>query len=165
MLRSRFTAWISILIVGAAVLGGVLGAASGAKQPYAGPNGGRFRISVPADDFDYTDPALAYVAASGALLSTTCANLYNHPDKPPPQGLVAVPEVAKGYPRVSHGGTTLTFTLRTGFRFSDNTPVGPRAFARTLRSADTEAVFTRDDPAPALAELALIPYLMYKRGF
>jgi len=43
--------------------------------------------------------------------------------------------------------------------------LGPRAFARTLRSADTEAVFTRDDPAPALAELALIPYLMYKRGF
>jgi len=132
MLRSRFTAWISMLIVGAAVLGVVLGAASGATQRYADRNDNTFRISVPAGDFDYTDPALAYTAASGALLSTTCANLYNHPDKPPPQGLVAVPEVAKGYPRVSHGGRTLTFTLRTTFHFSDKTAVGPRAFATAI---------------------------------
>jgi hypothetical protein len=26
-------------------------------------------------------------------------------------------------------------------------------------------VFSRDDPVPAAAEIALLPYLMYKRGF
>jgi D-aspartate ligase len=42
----------------------------------------------------------------------------------------------------------------------------PRDFARTLlRDVDTEAVFSRDDPVPAAAEIALLPYLMYKRGF
>jgi predicted ATP-grasp superfamily ATP-dependent carboligase len=37
-------------------------------------------------------------------------------------------------------------------------------YIRSLRSADTEAVFSRDDPRPGLAELALIPYLSVKRG-
>jgi D-aspartate ligase len=43
--------------------------------------------------------------------------------------------------------------------------LGWRAYLRSLREANTEAVFSRDDPLPALAELALIPYLMVKRGF
>lgn len=38
-------------------------------------------------------------------------------------------------------------------------------YLRSLRSADIEAVFSRDDPMPALAELALLPYLAVKRGF
>jgi predicted ATP-grasp superfamily ATP-dependent carboligase len=30
---------------------------------------------------------------------------------------------------------------------------------------DVEAVFSREDPRPGLAEIALLPYLVYKRGF
>ena len=41
----------------------------------------------------------------------------------------------------------------------------PREYLRTLTSFDTESVFCRDDPLPALVELALIPYLVVKRGF
>jgi D-aspartate ligase len=40
-----------------------------------------------------------------------------------------------------------------------------RAYARSLRDADVESVFNRDDPLPSLAELALLPYLAVKRGF
>ena len=40
-----------------------------------------------------------------------------------------------------------------------------RSYLSSLRSADTEAVFSRDDPVPALAEVALLPYLWAKRGF
>jgi len=36
---------------------------------------------------------------------------------------------------------------------------------RSLLNCHVEAVFTRDDPLPGLAELALIPYLCAKRGF
>ncbi len=39
------------------------------------------------------------------------------------------------------------------------------AYIRSLREFDEEAVFSRDDPMPALAEIALIPYLAIKRGF
>ena len=39
-----------------------------------------------------------------------------------------------------------------------------REYLRTLR-ADTEAVFSRDDPLPGLVELVLLPYLAVRRGF
>jgi predicted ATP-grasp superfamily ATP-dependent carboligase len=39
------------------------------------------------------------------------------------------------------------------------------AYLRSLRRAQVEAVFSREDPLPGLAELALIPYLAVKRGF
>jgi D-aspartate ligase len=41
----------------------------------------------------------------------------------------------------------------------------PRAYIRSLTTANAEAVFSTTDPLPGLAELALIPYLAYKRGF
>jgi D-aspartate ligase len=37
-------------------------------------------------------------------------------------------------------------------------------YLRSLRRANVEAVFSREDPLPGLAELALIPYLALKRG-
>ncbi len=40
-----------------------------------------------------------------------------------------------------------------------------RDYLQSLRSVDTEAVFSREDPLPGLAELALLPYLIVKRGF
>lgn len=39
-----------------------------------------------------------------------------------------------------------------------------RAYVRSLRVCDVESVFSRDDPVPGLAELALLPYLAVKRG-
>jgi D-aspartate ligase len=39
------------------------------------------------------------------------------------------------------------------------------AYIRSLRDFHEEAVFSRDDPMPGLAEIALIPYLVIKRGF
>lgn len=42
----------------------------------------------------------------------------------------------------------------------------PREALRTFaRDPDVEAVFSREDPGPGLAEVALLPYLMRKRGF
>jgi D-aspartate ligase len=40
-----------------------------------------------------------------------------------------------------------------------------QAYLRSLRRPHVEAVFSREDPLPGLAELALIPYLALKRGF
>jgi D-aspartate ligase len=39
------------------------------------------------------------------------------------------------------------------------------AYVRSLRAANAESVFSRDDPLPGFAELALLPYLAVKRGF
>jgi predicted ATP-grasp superfamily ATP-dependent carboligase len=40
-----------------------------------------------------------------------------------------------------------------------------RAYLRTLTGFHIESVFSREDPLPGLAELALVPYLAVKRGF
>jgi D-aspartate ligase len=40
----------------------------------------------------------------------------------------------------------------------------PRDYLHSLRGIDTEAVFSREDPLPALFELALSPYLALNRG-
>jgi D-aspartate ligase len=40
-----------------------------------------------------------------------------------------------------------------------------RTYLRGLRNFDVEAVFSSEDLLPGIAELALIPYLMVKRGF
>jgi D-aspartate ligase len=55
--------------------------------------------------------------------------------------------------------------LPTGYVQMRAGDFGLREYARTLRSAHVEAVFSRKDPLPGLAELALLPYLMIKRGF
>jgi D-aspartate ligase len=39
-----------------------------------------------------------------------------------------------------------------------------RGYLRSLRVSNVESVFSRDDPRPGIAELALLPYLSVKRG-
>ncbi len=55
--------------------------------------------------------------------------------------------------------------LPTGFVQIRAGDFGLREYLRSLRRADVEAVFSRNDPLPGLAELALLPYLAVKRGF
>jgi oligopeptide transport system substrate-binding protein len=85
------------------------------------------RVAYVAADIDSLDPALSYTVASALLLDPTCALLLR------PGGTAGLrPEVATGYPRVSNGGRTFTFSLRSGFRFSDGKPVLASAFARSI---------------------------------
>ena len=108
----------------------ILTVVSGALGSGAQRQGGILRIAIA--DFDYVDPALAYRNGSWAILDTTCAHLMTYPDKPVPEGLRLVPEVAKDFPKISRNGKTYTFELRRGFRFSDGTPVRASAFARAI---------------------------------
>ncbi len=43
--------------------------------------------------------------------------------------------------------------------------LGLRAYLRSLRGLDTEAVLARDDPLPFVAEAALLPYLIVQKGY
>ena len=96
-------------------------------------NGGVFRISYAiGSGIDSLDPALAYTAPAWALLDATCLRLMSYPDKPTPGSFQLVPEAAAAPPKVSRDGTTYTFTVRKGFRFSDGKPVRANAFARAI---------------------------------
>jgi predicted ATP-grasp superfamily ATP-dependent carboligase len=43
--------------------------------------------------------------------------------------------------------------------------LGAREYLRSLRNLDTEAVLTRDDPLPFVAEAAMLPYLMVRKAY
>lgn len=59
----------------------------------------------------------------------------------------------------------LVTDLPTGIRQILNGHLDWRAYLQSLKSFQVEAVFSREDPLPGLAELALLPYLFLKRGF
>jgi len=40
-----------------------------------------------------------------------------------------------------------------------------RSYLRSLKGVHVESVFSREDPLPGLVEIALLPYLSFKRGF
>jgi peptide/nickel transport system substrate-binding protein len=101
--------------------------------PSLQPSGGVVRVILRGEDVDSMDPALAYAVGAWSLIDTTCALLLR-PTRPV-DGLgrdALEPEVAVAAPRVSNGGRVYTFTLRTGFRFSDGSPVRASAFARAI---------------------------------
>lgn len=124
-------------LASALIMGGLLVlVAAQPGAPGAPPtvrDGGIFRIVFhAASGLDYVDPALASSAPGWAVLDTTCARLFTYPDKPPPAAFRYVPEIAAGLPKISRDRKTYTFRLRTGFRFSDGTPVRASAFARAI---------------------------------
>jgi peptide/nickel transport system substrate-binding protein len=111
---------MAVLVLGAAT---VVGGASGGSVP----EGGVFRVAGAPDAID---PAITLDAYDA--LQATCAKLMNYPDRPMPEGTRVVPEVAARYPAVSRNGTTFTFTIRKGFRFSTGAPVTARSFAHEI---------------------------------
>lgn len=140
--RKRAARWSSVrraLFVAATLLSIV--AQTGAVGSAATEANGIFRISLaPQAGLDHIDPALSYTPPGWALIDTTCARLMAYPDKPPPAGFRAAPEVAVGLPKVSRDLKTYTFTLRKGFRFSNGSPVRANAFARAINRTLAPAV-------------------------
>jgi peptide/nickel transport system substrate-binding protein len=109
-------------------------------------SGGIFRVTflTTPGNFDYVDPARAYSRESWALLDTVCARLMRYRDQPSTEGYELEPEVAAAPPVISRDGRTWRFRLRTGFRFSDGSPVRADAFAHAIHRTMAPGV---DSPA------------------
>ncbi len=89
-------------------------------------------------DVDYTDPQLTYYVPSWEMQYATACKLMNYPDKEASAGGGEVqPEVAAGLPVVSKDGKTYTFTIKSGFKFSNGKPVTAQNFKYAIdRLAD-----------------------------
>jgi peptide/nickel transport system substrate-binding protein len=98
--------------------------------PRLPPAGGVARFTAQSD-FASLDPALEFTLQ---VLYATCANLVTYPDKPAPEGSRIVPEVAEAVPTPTGGGTTYTFAIRQGFRYSppSNEAVTAMTFKATI---------------------------------
>jgi peptide/nickel transport system substrate-binding protein len=110
-----------------AAAGGQVWVAIASAPPHQAAAGGVARLIYP-DPIESMDPALG----QSWLLFTTCASLVTYPDKPALEGSRIVPEVAEAVPLPTAGGTTYTFRVRPGFRFSP--PSNEAVTAMTFKS-------------------------------
>jgi ABC-type transport system substrate-binding protein len=153
-MHKKLTLSIAMAVVGAGLLfaSSFAGAASASAPTKSGSSeakrGGTLRINASNTDFEFTDPAMSYDVLGWQMLYSTSMFLMNYPDKPAPEGSRLAPEAAAGFPRVSRDGKTYTFTIRSGLKFSDGSPLTAAAFKRAIeRAADPKQA------SPAIAFL------------
>jgi peptide/nickel transport system substrate-binding protein len=97
--------------------------------------GGTLRVNASNNDFEFSDPGLAYDTLSWSMLYTTQMLLVNFPEKNGQAGSVLYPEAATSFPTVSKNGLTYTFHVRPGLKFSDGSPVTAASYQRAWERA------------------------------
>ncbi len=114
-----------------AVFGVVILSASAAAAAPAAKKGGTVVVEM-TTDVDYIDPQLSYYGETWKLEAATACKLLNWPDKEGAPGAVVTPEVAAGLPIISNDGKTYTFTIRSGFTFSNGQAVTAKSFVNAF---------------------------------
>jgi ABC-type transport system substrate-binding protein len=142
-MHKRFVLSLTLAVVGAGLLvaAAFAGSTSPSKASKSGSaeakRGGTLRINLSETDFEFLDPALSYDAPGWQVLYSTNMTLLNYPDKPGAAGARLTPEAAASFPTVSKDGKTYTFTVRSGIKFSDGSPLTAASFKRAIeRAAD-----------------------------
>jgi YVTN family beta-propeller protein len=101
------------------------------------------RVDAPGG-IDSLDPALGVTPQDQQLLQATCAKLLNLPDRPGTAAAQPTPELAESLPTPTDHGTTYTFTIRPGFRFSP--PSDQPVTAQTIRYSLERAFAPKMNP-------------------
>ena len=86
---------------------------------------------------DYLDPAMSYTAAGWQALYATYGTLVTYNRKTGAAGATLIPGLAEALPEVSEDGTTYTFTLREGLKYSDGSEVNAGDFERAIQRVIT----------------------------
>jgi peptide/nickel transport system substrate-binding protein len=84
--------------------------------------GGTLNIGV-AGDVDYMDPGRTYYAFSWDIHQLFNRTLLTYPDGTGQQALVPTGDIATGPARPQKGNTVWSYTLKSGIKFQDGTPV------------------------------------------
>jgi peptide/nickel transport system substrate-binding protein len=121
---------IGALLLVASAFAGV--SRSNGNASHVAKKGGTLKINTSNQDFEFTDPGLAYDTLSWSMLYTADMLLVNYPEKNGPEGGQLYPEAATALPTVSKNGTVYTYTVRPGLKFSDGSPVTAASFQRAF---------------------------------
>ena len=131
----RKTLWyrVPLSVIGVAALAAAVAvtASGGTSANHASKT---LNLSAAQTDVDYTDPALAYGVLSWQIEYETCAKLLDYSDVGGGSAELS-PDAAAGFPVVSNNGKTYTFTIKSGIKFSDGSPLSAQSFV---------AAFNRD---------------------
>ncbi len=84
-----------------------------------------------------TDPAAAFSMPMWQMLSVTNDGLVGYRRTGGPAGDTLVPDLATALPAPVNGGTTYTFHLRPGIRYSNGAPVRPEDFRHAIERVST----------------------------
>jgi oligopeptide transport system substrate-binding protein len=150
-MQRRLMLSVAMLLVGAgllaasAVAGPSTSAAPQASETAKARVGGTFNHSLSVD-IDYVDPALWYYVPSWTIAYATCSMLLNYPHAAAPRGSRLVPEVAKGFPRISSNGLVYTFQLKNTFKLSNGQPLRAQNFAWAINRALTKRMASPAQP-------------------
>ena len=128
-----------------------------AQSPPQSPPADGARLTT-RSDFPSLDPALGL----WPLAYTTCANLVTYAANPATEGTRIVPDVATAVPAPSAGGTTYTFRIRRGFRFSP--PSNEVVTAKTFKSTIERVTDQRLNSSLATAFSGIVGYRAYVKG-
>lgn len=116
------------------VAAGIAAGGTTATKTTHGKTGLAMNLNFSNSDFDYLDPALAYLNISWQFRYLTDCKLLNYPDKPAPAGTLLQPEWAN-MPVISKGGTVYTFTMSAnggGCKFNTGEAVTAQSFADAI---------------------------------
>jgi peptide/nickel transport system substrate-binding protein len=132
----RLTALFAVIGVSLLLAAVLAATATSAPRSSSSPHsakalrGGTLRVNASSNDFEFTDPGLAYDTLSWSMLYTTQMLLVNFPEKNGAAGSVLYPEAATSFPTVSKNGLTYVFHIRPGLKFSDGSAVTAASYQR-----------------------------------
>lgn len=101
------------------------------RGPDAAHRGGTLTAFAPAV-FDSLDPAIEYNDISWNILGLAHDGLVSFQRVGGLEGTRLVPNLATSVPKPTNGGTTYTFQVRQGIRYSNGEPVRPEDFRRAI---------------------------------
>ena len=104
-----------------------------AARPFAAASHRGGTLTVVGDYLPERDPVHAYDPFAIPALATVYDGLVALRRSGGAAGLTLVPDLALTLPRPAGGGTTYTFTLRPGIRYSNGTPVRASDFRRGIQ--------------------------------
>jgi peptide/nickel transport system substrate-binding protein len=130
--------WLAVAALAAGITllvsAGIAAGGTSANRAAHGKTGLAMTLNFSSSDFDYLDPALAYLNISLQFRYLTDCRLLYYPDKPAPEGAVLKPDWSN-LPVISKGGTVYTFNMRPnagGCKFTTGEAVTAQSFADAI---------------------------------
>ena len=129
---SLFMLVLGVSLLVAAMTVGAASSATNKVHKTGVTKGGTLKLNESSEDFDYVDPQIAYRTDDWSMLNTTAMPLVGFPEKAGVAGTQLYPIGATSFPTVSKNGTTYTFKVKSGMKFSDGSPVTAAAYQRAF---------------------------------